>query len=380
MPSFFDNWIEQCKVFYKIFTRVMYNKEECVGKYFSSYIRTINDFLDIQVPRTHGTFRMLYNRKLKKDSHKLKLDEPDKYNFYDSLIQIYRGIDLKSEQKIGCRNLNLPKLDGYLKDKDKKDYVISQILDNTKTLGSSVKYKNKIISDLDLSGREKEIMDLFQPFNGNIFSFRSCRGNIIELNRIISAPCLISQKQHENENAKLVVTDNCIMFKCYRKCEMDGHDYFVIHNFNNAPKYKFIVPGETKRKFKSNKEESYEKKTRVDKNIDNHIKTIKHKDALEHLKYVDEDGNELTRGEVDQQYSCEKSQLMGYFSKICVENKIKSTSIKKKSNPNDLLKLKRNTQKNTRYSSIKNVKGSKLLEDDYFNIPRRSTGISIHSN
>jgi hypothetical protein len=157
------------------------------------------------------------------------------FTFYDTLIQLYRREEATTEQNIRQSQLRRKILDEmfYTYDKEKNEDVPKQIPNKfyRKACKHAMIDLTKYEHD-DRSLESAEVQKAFATFEDHmcremkvgkqaIFRFKGCKGCLISLERVSSAPCLLSGKVHDNENAFLRVgADGGVYFHCLRGCEL----------------------------------------------------------------------------------------------------------------------------------------------------------------
>lgn len=165
---FVRRWAAQLKQFYKLF------KKEYEAEPFD-WISS-DDLIDHQVARKNGSMRMPLNSKL--GGSKMIFDEPNKFKFFDGLIQ---PLQPSLEQQI-------PLYDIPIKVKTCVTHCSSDI----------------------------QIPESLIPKG---FKLGKKDGNIVQLIRTCSSECPISGRVHDSDNACLILNGNNIIFYCYRDKE-----------------------------------------------------------------------------------------------------------------------------------------------------------------
>lgn len=217
----FEKWIDMTKLFYKQFEKIWNEKYK--------YIKA-SDFVDNCIARKHTLMRMVGCSKIGKN--KLKLDEPEKYNFNDTLIRMYNSKDLQKEQII-----NNSKLINNVCDDESSDYeelngenIIKIKKNNKKLYETKCEYDNNIY---------KKAFELVNSFEKDVFIIRNINGQQIYLNRLKKAKCLLSEKIHENENAFISINlqnnEYNVYFNCRRNCSKKNSiiGYIKYDNYKN---------------------------------------------------------------------------------------------------------------------------------------------------
>ncbi len=185
--------------------------------------------IDTQVARANATMRMMGSSKL--SGKVLKLESPSDATFYDTLVQLYRRVDVKTEQHIMEMSLKKKMLDKlfyeettrmmlnkYYKQACKYAFIdVTDFEQNLKTRdidGGEVTQSFKIF--------EHHYCNHFNIDNQMVFRVKSCVGSLINLERICGDKCMISGKYHTSENAFLTVPhEGVVYFHCRRGCDKD---------------------------------------------------------------------------------------------------------------------------------------------------------------
>tara|TARA_R110001632_G_scaffold225762_1_gene358940 strand:- start:170 stop:1279 length:1110 start_codon:yes stop_codon:yes gene_type:complete len=218
--AFFSNdWKEQGLVFYNLLLAMINDEKpfEC----------STDLIIDEQVIRTNATMRMVGCSKMQ--GNILTIDEPEKYDFFDTLIQLYRGEEVKTEQNIEINQLNKKLLEQ--KNDENSDFVTRNEYYKQafkySGIDLSVQFEGNGIEITEEEGRMAfEIFD--EKFPG-MFKFKNVTGSIINMDRLKSAACPLSKKIHDNENAFLVVGQyNNVSFCCRRGCKKDDRKLLKI--------------------------------------------------------------------------------------------------------------------------------------------------------
>lgn len=211
--AFFDNdWKEQSIVFYNLMLALA-DKEK-------QFLVATENLIDEQVIRNNATMRMVGCSKLQGKT--LVIDEPEKYDFFDSLIQLYRGEEVINEQTISFTNLNKK----LLEEEKEKDVAISIKCPYFKEAfrHSGIDLSQQFETDgVELDEEEGRLaFDVLNEQYPGMFKYKNVIGSMVNLERCKSAPCPISGKIHDNENAFLIVGKyNNVHFCCRRGCKKD---------------------------------------------------------------------------------------------------------------------------------------------------------------
>ena len=243
---FCDDWKEQSLVFYNLLLALY----EEINPWPEEHGLKVDQLIDIQVARGNATMRMMGSSKLGGKTLQLesafswrqelvwrvlRVEQKEPPTFYDTLIQLYRREEATTEQNIRQSQLRKKILDDmfYTYDPVKNEDVPKVI--PSKFYRKACKYAmidlTKYEHD-DRSLESAEVQKAFATFENHvcremkvgkqaIFRFKGCKGCLISLERVASAPCLISGRVHDNENAFLRVgTDGSVYFHCLRGCEL----------------------------------------------------------------------------------------------------------------------------------------------------------------
>lgn len=176
--AFFEDWIEQTKYFYEKFK--VHAEKSRKFLWIGS-----NDIVDFQLARRNASLRLPFNSKI--GGSTLTFD--DENSFFDGLIYPISD-DRLTEQRIFLYQQNEIK-------KVKRDII-----------------KNFDSKSIDLA------ISTFKRFDTErLFSVGKLHNQYIQLLRRKKGKCFISGKEHESDNACLIVQDNKIMFYCHRGCK-----------------------------------------------------------------------------------------------------------------------------------------------------------------
>uniref|UniRef100_A0A6C0CH55 Uncharacterized protein n=1 Tax=viral metagenome TaxID=1070528 RepID=A0A6C0CH55_9ZZZZ len=238
---FCDDWKEQSLVFYNLFLALY----EEVNPWPEEHNLKTKELIDIQVARGNATMRMMGSSKLGGKTllfesafswreELVRTEHKDTITFYDTLIQLYRREDVTNEQNIRQCQLRKKILDEMFFTFDPKtNEDVPKMIPN-KFYREACKH-----AMIDLTRFEKDdtvleaaaVQKAFATFENHIcremklskqtiFRFKGCKGCLISLERVSPAPCLLSGKVHDNENAFLRVTADIVYFHCLRGCEL----------------------------------------------------------------------------------------------------------------------------------------------------------------
>lgn len=231
---FCDDWKEQSLVFYNL----MLGLYEEVRPWQNHSLKS-ESLIDIQVARGNATMRMMGSSKL--GGKTLLLESTDGkegvsfFTLHDTLVQLYRREDAISEQNIRQSQLRKKILDdmsfGYdpEKNEDVKKVIPNKFFraacDHAMIDLTKFEQDDRLLESAEvqkaLSTFESHFCRETRVACQTVFRFKSCTGVIINLERISAAPCLLSGKVHEHENAFLRVTaDGSVYFHCRRGCEL----------------------------------------------------------------------------------------------------------------------------------------------------------------
>ncbi len=201
----FDNWISMSKFFYGKFVYEWNKHNEWING---------NDLIDKQIVKKRTSLRMVGSSKINGN----KLVFKDDYCLKDSLIRIYSESDINQLDVININRI-----------KNKYQNQLTTISTVLLKSNNSVYYSNDS-NDSTISINPKLFGKLFFLINSlipNIFRINKINGNIIQLTRLKSAKCLLSDKIHEKENAYLIIKPIDIdqeyyeiIFGCYRQCNL----------------------------------------------------------------------------------------------------------------------------------------------------------------
>lgn len=241
---FADDWKIQTQCFYQLMLGMVHENNPFAPDLAAK------DLIDSQVARVNATMRMWGSSKMK-NGKVLELERPEGISFYDSMIQLYRRQDIQVEQHI------------YSDQLDKK-HLDQMFYDNPQTLMNNVFYKTacdvvhidvtKAIneySSVELS--DEEIQRAFQAFElyfckaynakeQTCFGIKSVMGSLINLERKYPGVCLLSGKNHDNENAYLTITpDKSVYFYCRRGCHFKGNKGICIRLSEQTTQDTFYV-------------------------------------------------------------------------------------------------------------------------------------------
>lgn len=199
----FKDWIKMGKDFYKWFSYRWDSKYDWIPS---------SELIDSQIIRRNASLRMVGSCKLGKNNI-LTLDD-DNFTLADSLIRVYDRNDRKKEQYVSYDNyIEMPEEEEDKHDKPRKNK------------------NHKSNNGIDELFYEQKIYDIaietFKDYDkNNVFDIGYIKGKFITLLRKSPGICFISNKEHENENAYLIISESkrgyYINFGCYRGCLKDS--------------------------------------------------------------------------------------------------------------------------------------------------------------
>jgi hypothetical protein len=251
---YFEQWIKMSKIFYSLFSIIWDSQYDWIKS---------DELIDIQIAREKTSLRMVGSSKI--GGNVLQFDD-DNFELEDSLIRIYDKEN--DEQIINEHDLVsdyedcLPKL---LKKQNKK-YVKKEFISQDPIYKSSI---------------YKKAFDAYNDLYPNIFTMGKVSGLFLTLVRINSAPCYLSGKTHDAENAYLSINEEIqmsetpteyyrIYYGCYRKCnkkhEMSLLAYMTVSKDKQTIKYPNEVI-EEKKLFEPNFVLKTEKIEKIEKKI-----------------------------------------------------------------------------------------------------------------
>lgn len=219
---FSHDWKSQMVIFYNLFLSM-------ASRSGHFPITPFEKLIDAQVARSAATMRMCGSSKI--GGKVLRLESPTNATFEDTLVQLHSYKTIKNEQNITESQLRKDVLsqlffespeevmkDRFLKAGCEKSYV---------DLSSYYKNEDFIVSQEiareAFEAFESQYCEHFNVMKQDVFALGSASSQYIVLKRLKSAPCMISGKVHDAENACLIVNNNSIQFYCRRDCvDKDG--------------------------------------------------------------------------------------------------------------------------------------------------------------
>ena len=198
---YFSDWNTQSKQFYQLFRHTWIRL---------GYSPDPEAFVDAQIIRKHGSLRMVGSSKI--GGSRLILDHPDRFTLEDSLIRIYRPEVLQEENVIDPCQLNLRgirRLRKLMPPRPERCIV-----------APSGPWTDTDVTHPDWVYRKMfQILYKQQP---GCFCRGKIKGPIMRLTRLRPAPCTLSGKIHDSDNAQLVITQVEDTFEakyvCFRNC------------------------------------------------------------------------------------------------------------------------------------------------------------------
>lgn len=210
----FSNWVEMCKLFYKLFKHMWDDETKNTS---SELINGVN-LIDFQVVRKSASLRMVGSCKI--NGSVLTLDNKTKYNLVDSLI---RPIDISNEQLVTCANhrLNLISSDLEIElDEENNNNGVTTIKTKLTTLNNT---SGILPAEFPLAVYAKGF-DMINALTPDIFTKGKINGVYLTLLRSKEGCCILSGKIHERENSFIQLTrvkphKYNVYFGCYRGCQ-----------------------------------------------------------------------------------------------------------------------------------------------------------------
>lgn len=214
---FSHDWKEQLSTFYNLFLSVAQKSGHFAITPFESLV-------DIQVSRNHATMRMCGSSKI--GGKVLTLESPQDVSFEDTLVQLHSYQSIRTEQNITESQLRKDVLSQIFYDRPEevmKDAFMKRACGACHIDLSSYYEANAtdITHEQSVQAYDafcSEFCDHFHVTKQDVFSMGQVSSQYIELKRLKSAPCMISGKVHDNENACLIVSEFSIQFYCRRDC------------------------------------------------------------------------------------------------------------------------------------------------------------------
>ena len=199
---YFDNLIPMSKQFYDILAIEWDKKYDWISS---------DDLFDAQIVRKNSSLRMTGSRKI--NGNVLTLDNKE-FTLLDSLIRIYNNTHLQQEQIITSNNIIA----------SPPSIVVPNIIMRPQIVSN---YQNNNIDNMDVYEAAFNICNNILP---GIFKMGKIIENRIDLTRIGSYKCLMSDHIHEKQNAYLILDKvnhiYQIKFGCYRYC---NKNYSLCH-------------------------------------------------------------------------------------------------------------------------------------------------------
>ena len=227
---FCEDWKVQIQTFYQLMLSEAKQVKNEHGNVLIDYLGPIDNLFDYQIARNNATMRMCGSSKI--GGKTLKVDKEytkTEISFTDTLIQQFNPEDVDKEQEIRINQLRKDILEKIFQNPEKmlNDPYLAEACNLAEL--DLTKGNNEYESD-DLS---REMVNkymkafniywcaFFEVQEQIAFRVKSVSGHLIILERIRPHKCLISEREHENENAFLTVSGNYGYFHCYRKCKTD---------------------------------------------------------------------------------------------------------------------------------------------------------------
>lgn len=216
---YFDNWISMSRTFYKLFCIVWDEYHKWIPS---------SKLIDMQIVRNKGSLRMVGSKKI--NGYPLIFDNTN-HKLTDSLIRIYFKTQRENEQLVTIDNINNGVFDNVLyesnADDDQLDYdfdASNSIVINFARATKLSKTSNKSVSSAPSYEMAiyRKAFTMYNDIVPGIFKMGSINGSILSLLRLKPSKCIMSGKQHDSENAYLVITktesEYSVKFGCYRNC------------------------------------------------------------------------------------------------------------------------------------------------------------------
>lgn len=193
---YFDDWINLTKLFYTLFSLVWDASES--NHYLSSDL-----VIDKQIARKSASLRMVESSKI--GGNELKFDKPN-HTLVDSLIRVYRD-----------------------QDKEKRTLTLDDFTKEAKSFLETKKVK-VLNPSLNLTHSEpaypipvfEQIFEKTKHLT-KYFKMGSVQGKFMTLLRTIPGPCYLSKKEHESDNAYLLVKHVNGIYQVKYGCHRDCH-------------------------------------------------------------------------------------------------------------------------------------------------------------
>ena len=222
---FAEDWKEQIQLFYQLLLGMI--KDAKIFNY------PADKLIDIQVARNNATMRMCGASKM--NGKVLRLESPKDANFYDTLVQLYRRCDIKCEQHIYQDQIKKDLLDEMFFEKPMQTnahYKQACLYANIDLTRPDYRFGNQKLPEYIIKQSFEDFEEFykahFKVSRQDVFHIVSVTGSIINLGRERSAPCILSGRVHEAENAFLIVNDSeygkrKLNFFCRRGCTFHGN-------------------------------------------------------------------------------------------------------------------------------------------------------------
>ena len=192
---YFDDWIKLSKIFYQLFSITWDEKYKWIEA---------EKLIDAQIIRRHGSLRMVGSTKI--NGFPLTFDDPT-HKLTDSLIRIYLKAERHSEQTISVSNLVEGVLEDVLEWSEPK--INTSIHTHTHTYGNGFANSDHDACDpaypLDIF---KAAFEMYDEIHKGIFRMGKIHGKHMSLIRQQPSKCSISGRQHDSDNAFIVVLSN----------------------------------------------------------------------------------------------------------------------------------------------------------------------------
>jgi hypothetical protein len=214
---FSHDWKSQSAIFYNLFLSTA-----AKSGYFP--ITPFEKLVDTQVARNAATMRMCGSSKI--GGKVLRLESPKDATFEDTLVQLHSYKVSKNEQQITEAQLKKDVLshlffekpeevmkDRFLKNSCEKCHIdLSSYYETSDVIVTQEKTREAF------EAFEAQHCEFFNVTKQDVYALGSTLSQYIVLKRLKSAPCMISGKVHDAENACLIVNENSVLFYCRRDC------------------------------------------------------------------------------------------------------------------------------------------------------------------
>jgi hypothetical protein len=225
---FSHDWKVQMATFYNLFLSV-------ASKSGHFPITPFEKLIDSQVARAAATMRMCGSSKI--GGKVLRLESPSDASFEDTLIQLHSHKTVKAEQNISEAQLRKDILsqlffecpEEVMKDRFLKAGCEKCHIDLSSYYETSDTVVSQEVAREAFEAFEAQYCETFGVSKQDVFALGSASAQYVVLRRLKSAPCMISGKVHDAENACLIVNQNSISFYCRRDCaDKDGAKCMLI--------------------------------------------------------------------------------------------------------------------------------------------------------